>query len=246
MDPTSLPDDIIFNEIIPRLNPGEIRKLCQTNSRMLRMCGNPEVWKNRIRAEFPGFVNRGGKDYDDYLRLKSISLTPIYYNGDIIDEMLIYNSNFPSEISRRNRNIPKDSLLFLLGKNNEKYVKLHTITNFIEDGFPFEAISVIVVTNRDDYSKVVGLKAVELLMSSRSKVPIYKIGSNITDLRGNYVRPYIFPIGLPCNLMQNIHLEEILDFITKQSGGIMLREARSKNELCRQINLELAKIGHRF
>lgn len=246
MDPTSLPDDVIFNEIIPRLNPSEIRKLCQTNKRMARICRDPEVWKSRIKLEFPGFVNRGRGDYQEYLHLKSLPMVPIYYNGDIIDEMLIYNSNFYDQITKRHKNIPKDHILFLINKNNGNYNNFHIMNNnYIREGFPFEKISVIVVVDPKDFSKISLFRGARLMISSKSKVPIYKVGINIVDLR-NYYSMDTIPIGIPCNVIDNQHLEIMLDFITKQAGGIMLRDARSKTELCRQIDLELAKIGHRF
>ena len=246
MDPTSLPDDVIFNEIIPRLNPNEIRKLCQINKRMARICKDPEVWKSRIRQEFPGFTSRSAQDYRDYLHLKSLPMVPIYYNGDIIDEMLIYNFNFYEQITKSNKNISKDPVMFLINKNNGKYINFHIINNNdIPEDFTFEKISVIVVADQKDFLKISLLRGVQLMMSSKSKVPIYKVGINIVDLRNYYLMDTI-PIGLPCNIIDTKNLERMLDFITKQTGGIMLREARSKLELCRQIDLELAKIGHRF
>ena len=49
-----LPDDVLIDEILPRLPIPQLGLLCQTNSRIRELCNQPTIWYQRLNNEIPG------------------------------------------------------------------------------------------------------------------------------------------------------------------------------------------------
>lgn len=53
LDLTSLPEDIILNQIIPNIPINRLKELCSSNSYFARLCQNENIWRSRIYLEYP-------------------------------------------------------------------------------------------------------------------------------------------------------------------------------------------------
>lgn len=51
-----LPDEVLIDEVLPRIPVPQLATLCQTNSRIRHLCNQPGIWHERIRFEFPELV----------------------------------------------------------------------------------------------------------------------------------------------------------------------------------------------
>ena len=90
-----LPDETLISEILPYLNNEALNSVCQINRRMNILCQKEELWKRKIKSEYPLIINnkRGNATWREWYRIISRGpRVPIYLRGDVLAEVIIDNT----------------------------------------------------------------------------------------------------------------------------------------------------------
>ena len=53
----SYPDDLLINEILPKIERKQLGKLCVGNRKIALLCQNEAVWRNRVQLEYADAIN---------------------------------------------------------------------------------------------------------------------------------------------------------------------------------------------
>ena len=98
----TLTDDVLINEILPKLPLTDLIKLCQSDKQFETLCQSNQLWQNRSRLSInPNMLNQLLNGYQQdpfswknfYLYTMSSFTVPIYIYGDIVNTQPIYYNN---------------------------------------------------------------------------------------------------------------------------------------------------------
>jgi len=99
----SLPDEVLANEVFPRLPIDLLNKLCLIHSKFNNICNDDGMWKLKTFNDYPDYYGSKPETltWRNYYRaLTGEYLLPIYYNGDIISYVK-FNSNYMNLLLER-------------------------------------------------------------------------------------------------------------------------------------------------
>ena len=116
-----LPDEILINEILPKLAIKDLSAACSGNSRFRRLCNNEQLWQNKVRLEYSDVNNKKPKNMmwrDFYSYLTDTRSIPVLVEDDYIGNARIDPNNLRPTVNNilKHLNAKKDeplSFIFL-------------------------------------------------------------------------------------------------------------------------------------
>lgn len=244
-----LPDDVLVNEILPRLSSYRLAQVCSVSPRLAALCSGEDLWRVKSFLDFPSDapLRSMNTSWRDYYRFLSSLRIPLHYRGEII--AFIPWDRTQLELMRDivAKHLPVDELNVVLVDSQRRPV------------LAWRHLNGPIVPIRNDWSNVVRAVAFDgpelrldnatiqlALFSPHGQPPIYGtravVGSTTNDFRiidrtGNTSIP------LFCD---NLSVQNLSGIAGKLGLPVEFYPdvAFMKLKLCHRIEERLTQIGH--
>jgi hypothetical protein len=152
----SLPDEILINEIFPKLPNRYLNSICQANIRFRRICNSDLLYKRKLELEYPnllGFKSEDIRNCNFYQFLYKSPIVSIYLNGHLVSRIVFPFYNIKFIESQTNINLLEYYLLFLDKELSE--VAFSSFNNIvINDNYQIKYI--VLIPKTSEYGMSIG------------------------------------------------------------------------------------------